>query len=833
MTERVAQLYKRTILHHPFTVIVLLSLLFSFFIYHAKNFELDASTDSLLLENDKDLEKFRQVVKRYGTMEFLLVTFTPEKDLFSDETLKTLKSLKNDLQKVNNVDSVITLLDLPLLTSSNKKLTELADGVPTIESEGVDKVKAKKELTESFLYKEYIISLDGGTTGILINLKNDKKIRELATKRKDFFALKQKGPLSPELQKEYDTVTKQYYERKRLLDKQTHTYIGEFRAILDKYRDKGTLHLGGIPMITDDMITFIKNDLVIFGIGVFAFLVLTLSIIFRQIRFVTLPLVSCIFAGLLMVGILGFVQWKVTVISSNFISLMLILTMSMNVHLIVRYLQLTHEMEEADQADIVAMTVKKMVWPCLYTALTTIIAFGSLIFSDIKPVIDFGWMMSIGLAVTFLTTFLLFPALLVSLKKLDARYKEPTKSIITAKLAQITETYGNTILVFSVLLFVVSGIGISKLKVENSFINYFSKKTEIYQGMKLIDDKLGGTTPLDITLSFNNKKEEKNKTVSETKSSEGEEEDYLEDDYLSGIVESDPADTWFQPRKINRIKAVHDYLESIPAVGKVISLASSVRVAEEIKKGELDSIELAILYKKIPLDIRNQAIDPYISIKNNEARISLRIKDSQDGLRRNELLKKIQYDLAHTLNIPEDKFSISGILVLYNNMLQSLFSSQILSIGFVMLGISIMFLILFQSVTLSLIGIIPNILAAGLILGIIGLLGIPLDMMTITIASITIGIAVDNSIHYIYRFREEFAIHKDYIKTLHICHTNIGRAVYYTSITIIFGFSILILSNFIPTIYFGFFTALAMFTALLAVLTLLPKLILMVKPFGK
>ena len=582
-------------------------------------------------------------------------------------------------------------------------------------------------------------------------------------------------------------------------------------------------------MIADDMITFIKNDLLVFGAGVFAFLVIMLSIIFRQPRFVLLPLCSCVFAVVIMMGLLGLTGWPVTVISSNFISLMLILTMSMNVHLIVRYRQLSRDFAGQNQTELVSRTVRRMVWPCLYTALTTMIGFGSLVVSDIKPVIDFGWMMTLGLSVTFMTSFLLFPVILVSL---DKKITSPGKQEVpfTASLARITEKFGNGVVVTALLLAALSLYGVSRLKVENSFVNYFSDTTEIHQGLTLIDNELGGTAPMDVVLKFDPVKE----YGEEEESLEGEDEFDDLDDLFGGFDEepADPADAWFTAYKVDRIKAVHDYLDSLPAVGKVLSLASLLRLAEDLNEGEeFDAFELAIINKKMPQEIKEQLIDPYISIANNEARINIRILDSLPELRRKQFLEKIDADLRTELGLTEDEFQVSGMMVLYNNMLQSLFTSQIETLGVVMLGIALMLLVLFRSFSLALIGILPNILAAGIILGLMGILDIPLDMMTITIAAITIGIAVDNSIHYIYRFREEYPGKADYVSTLHYCHANIGRAVFYTAITIIIGFSILVMSNFIPTIYFGLLTALAMFIALLAALTLLPKLILIFRPF--
>ena len=396
--------------------------------------------------------------------------------------------------------------------------------------------------------------------------------------------------------------------------------------------------------------------------------------------------------------------------------------------------------------------------------------------------------------------------------------KENQNSKITYFLANKSIYNKSLILLITVLVILLSVIGINKLEVENSFINYFSKETEIYKGMKLIDEKLGGTTPLEIILKFPKNEEESDNG--------NEENDWGEDD------DENVEKYWFTKDKIDKIDKIHNYLETLPEVGKVLSFSSIIEVATNLNNNKpLGSLEMGVLYSKIPDSIKQEIVNPYISIENSEARINLRIKDSQENLRRNDLLKKINFDLRNKLNLKDDEFKLAGVLILFNNLLQSLFKSQILTLGFVMMGILAMFLILFKNIKLSLIGVIPNFLAAFFILGIIGILNIPLDLMTITIAAITIGIAVDNSIHYIYRFKEEFSKIKDYNKTIKHCHSTVGVAIVNTSITIVFGFSILFLSNFIPTIYFGIFTGIAMLFAMLSVLTLLPAMLLLFKPF--
>ena len=572
-------------------------------------------------------------------------------------------------------------------------------------------------------------------------------------------------------------------------------------------------------MIADDMMSFIKSDIIVFGIGVLLFIIGTLWFVFRKTIWIIVPISSCFFSVIIMMGILGLLGWKVTVISSNFIALMLILTMAMNIHMSTRFLQLRESYPNKNIFDLINLTTRKMFWPILYTVLTTIIAFLSLIFSGIKPIIDFGWMMTLGLITSFIITFTLLPSLINFVPKENISLNRYKSSLITSFFAKISQTNQKTIFTITGVVIILSFIGISRLEVENSFINYFSKKTEIYKGMKLIDEKLGGTTPLEVILKFPKKEKEKN-------DEEDEFDDWGDED------NQDDEKYWFTKDKIDRISSVHNYLDGLPQVGKVLSFSSIVDVATLLNNNKpLGTLEMGVLYSKIPESIKSEIIDPYISIKNNEARINLRIIDSQENLRRNDLINKINYDLKNKLGLAEKDFKLAGVLILFNNLLQSLFKSQILTLGLVMVGIFAMFLILFKNIKLSFIGVVPNFIAAFFILGIIGLLGIPLDMMTITIAAITIGIAVDNSIHYIYRFKEEFNESNNYNKTLELCHSTVGRAILNTSMTIVFGFSILVLSKFIPTIYFGIFTGLAMLLAMVSVLTLLPSLILLIKPF--
>ena len=794
----ITQLYQNIVLKNPKSILIILLIALFSFGYFSKDFRLDASSETLLIEGDPDLKYLQEISNRYGSKEFLILTYTPNEGMITESSINNLLSLKYKIQSLEWVHSVITLLDVPLLNNSEAPLQERLENFKTLKDDDVNKERGFKEIISSPVFRNFVISEDGKTTGIIVYLKKNKLLENIKDKSKQ------------EIENYNDQIKKQ-----------NHKNILEIRDVIKSYEDIGKIHLGGIPMIADDMMTFIKSDIIVFGLGVLLFIIITLWYVFRKLIWILVPISSCFFSVIIMTGLLGLLGWKVTVISSNFIALMLILTMAMNIHMSTRFLQLKEVYPDKTNLDLISLTTNKMFWPILYTVLTTVIAFLSLIFSEIKPIIDFGWMMTMGLITSFIITFTLLPSLVNFVPKENISLNVYKESKITLFFSNISQKNQKIIFTITGLVIILSLIGISRLQVENSFINYFNKKTEIYKGMKLIDEELGGTTPLEIILKF--PKKEKNIL---------DDQDEFDDDWGDESNNESDEKYWFTKDKIDKIASVHNYLDSLPEIGKVLSFSSIIDVATLLNNNKpLGTLEMGVLYSKIPESIKTEIIDPYISIKDNEARINVRIIDSKKDLRRNDLIKKINYDLQNKLGLNEKEFKLAGVLILFNNLLQSLFKSQILTLGLVMIGIFSMFVVLFRNIKLSLIGVVPNFIAAFFILGIIGLLGIPLDMMTITIAAITIGIAVDNSIHYIYRFKEEFKSTKNYNDTIKICHSTVGKAILNTSITIVFGFSILVLSKFIPTIYFGIFTGIAMLLAMISVLTLLPSLILLIKPF--
>ena len=820
-------MYKK-ILTYPKLLIIFLLFLLSIATYFSKEFKLDASADTLLLENDPDLKYLREINKKYGSEEFFILTYEPKGKI----NVQSINELEKFVNKINNlqwVSKTISIINAPLLQSSDEPLMDRIKNLKYITNPEIKFDVALNELVKSPVYKNLIISEDAKTLGIVVYLKDNQEYLKQISDKSMMLTVQNERQLNNEENNKLKKINTEIERLKKRQGDLISTYNQTIKDLIKNQSQFADIRLSGIPMIADDMITFIKNDIVIFGIGVFAFIIFILWIVFKNLKWVSFPLINCFASILIMVGFLGGLNWKVTVISSNFIALMLILTISMNIHYLVRYIQLQNEFPKLKLLDLVIKTSSNIFYPILYAVLTTICAFMSLVFSDIKPVIDFGWMMTYGLLVSFSLSFLLLPSLILIFNPSTSITFKEKKSKFADLLAKISINFPISIYLSALFLICFSIYGISNLKVENSFINYFSSKTEIHKGMKNIDQKLGGTTPLEIILKF------KKPVATETK----EEDSFLgasdkKDDFLGEDNEkklNDKYKYWFTRDKIDKIIEIHNYLENNPYIGKVLSFSSILNIAESLNKGKaLGSLEMGVLYDKLPLDIKKNIIEPYISVKDDEARISMRIKDSNPELRRKDLINTIDNDLQTKFLLSKDEYKITGVLVIFNNLLQSLFDSQIKTLGIVMFAIFVMFLILFKSITYSLIGTIPNFIAAFFVLGFIGFLNIPLDMMTITIAAITIGIAVDNSIHYIYRFREEKEKLQTNEKIIDICHHTVGKAIISTSITIVFGFSILGFSNFIPTIYFGLFTGMAMITALVLVLTLLPRLLIQFAP---
>ncbi len=778
-----------------------------------KSFKLDASSDALVIEGDEAFKIYRETGEIFGSSDFLIITFTPDSDLFSPQSLATIKSLDTQLEKLPGVQSVLTILDAPIFFQPKVPLVDLMDNLKTLESEDIDFAAAKKEIINNPVYSELIINPSGDTTAMQVTLEENSLYRNLIRKRYELLAF---NNLSSTQKNELTNINKQISKINDDEAKQRANLIAQIRYLLKQNTANGTLFLGGASMIATDMMGFIKSDLLIFGAGVAIVFCLMLYLFFQNIWFVLLPLGNAFLTTVFTASVLGLMDWKISVISSNFIALLLILTISLTVHVLVRFIEVSRNSELVD--DAIYHTLNQMVIPCLFAALTTAIAFLSLVMGDIKPVIEFGKMMSVGMIFAFFFTFTFLPSAMKLAIKSTNIHSLAFINKIPSRLGWLAINKGKKIAVFFLFVSISLIYGISKLEVENRFIDYFSPDTEIYQGMLLLDQELGGTATLDILI------DQPPEVIFDDSNFDG--DDLFEDDLFEDDS-SDASGYWWNATSLSRLEEIHDYLDEIPEMGKVLSVASGIKLARMINDGnDLNDLELALLRSVLPEDIKDTLLYSYINQDDSKVRISARVLESAQTLNRKELLEKINFDLVNKFDLDEEQFQVTGLAVLYNNMLQSLFSSQIKSLGLVFAVIGLMILVLFRSVKITLIALTPNLITAGSVLGLLGILSIPLDIMTITVAAISVGMAVDNTIHYLYRYKTEVD-NKDLINDQRILnsHNSVGRAVFYTATTISAGFSIFALSSFTPTILFGLFTAFALMVSFFASLTLLPFLL--------
>ena len=781
-------------------------------------FQLDASSDTLLLDNDPDLKIYRENSRKYGSSDFLVIAFTPNKDIFTNETISLLENLVGKLKEVDGISNVLSLFDVPLLSYSEQSINELAENVVTLSTDDVDLTKAKYEFETNEVYRGLLISKDLKTIALQMTLKPNESYQKLISKRYEL--LDQKNLIEEKsFKQDLESLDFQIEEQKQINLINEATLINEVRRITKDYEGYGEIFLGGGAMIAHDTIKMIQQDLFTFGVAVFFMFVLILSIIFRQFRWVIVPLVSAGLSALFTTGLISWIGWKVTVVSANFIALLMIIGISLTVHLVVRYREITSKFNDISHNEALKRTLSQMFLPCLYTALTTMVAFASLIISDIRPIIDFGLLMVLSIFIAFSVSFVFFGSLASLMNKNLKDTNIDYSSGFTTWINSLVVRFKNLILLISLLGFIFSIVGINKLSVENKFIDYFKPSTEIYKGLSLIDKKLGGTAPLDIIISAPENNFEN---------------DYeSEEDFDDFGLETEQYGYWFNSQNLSYLEEIHDYLEARPEIGKVLSVSSAIKLAEIVKGNKLDDLELALLRKVLPEDINNQLLSSFISEDDNQVRLSARVIESMDGLNRKNLIEEVKNDLIKNYELTEDQFYLSGISVIYNNLLQSLFQSLIGSLSIVFAAIFVMFIILFRSLYMAIIAMIPNLLSASSVLGIIGWSGIPIDIMTVTVAAISIGIGVDNTIHYVHRFLKEYEQNNNYDLAIKNSHSTIGRAMFYTSLTIVLGFMILVSSNFNPSVFFGIFTSFSMIVAILAALMLLPVLIRHLKPFGR
>ena len=791
------------------SLVLVLSVVFG---YLSTKLSIDASAETLLLEHDPDLKAYRQIAKRYDSPGLLVVAFTPKDDLFSPKNLELIKNLSGELAKNDMVSSVISILNVPLLNSVKGGVTGILDHTPTLSDKDINISKAKLEFAKSPIYSGNLISKDLKTTAIALNLKQDEKFNELLNERNLLSQKESNGTITQAEKEKFKALLAEFKAYRDELRKSDHKNLEAIKAAIAKFNANDELFLGGANMIADDMIGFIKSDLLVYGLSVLALLSFSLWLFFRQIRWIVLPMFICAVSAIFTTGIFGMFGWEVTVISSNYIALQLIITISTVIHLVVSYREFYAKHPKYSQNQLIYLTLRDKFSPSFWAIFTTVIGFSSLMSADIKPVIMLGIMMSAGISVSLVLAFLLFGAVNVNLKKLAPVRTFENSFKFTKYCANLALNSRKIIYAVCVLVVCFGVYGISKIKVENSFIGYFKESTQIRQGMQVIDTKLGGTIPVDVIVKFKE---------SEPKQEKTDEKDDFESEFEN---DAKSAKYWFNSYHTRVAEKIHDYLKEQNFVGNVSSLATLIKAIKELNNGVSDDFLLAAMYEKLPLEYKKILLSPYVSVENDELRFSLRIIDSDSELRRNEFLKELKAGLAKLTENDNVNIEVAGMMVLYNNMLQNLLSSQVDTFGLTVAILFVIFCFVFRSIKLATIAIVSNLIPLCTLFGVMGFFGIPLDVMSITIAAISIGIGVDDIIHYIHRFKEEL-LTKGVFESIKAAHASIGYAMYYTSFTIFLGFSVMITSNFIPTIYFGLLTDLVMVFMLLGALIILPSLI--------
>ena len=838
-SDKIKQKLARMLVSAPKLSLALALILCAFLCAFAPKLAIDASTQTLLLENDKDLELWRDITKRYKIPNTLVIAYTPNSDLLSQNSISTLAALSKDLAQIKGVKSVFSMLDAPLLLSSGLKFSDLLGIIPTLKDSNASKEAIKAEFLNSPFYKNSLVSSDFKTTALLLTLEPNPGYNEFIasiTELENTLKNAENNATAKTLLKEQRAAFKAYRDELRVAE---HEQITQIRQVIAKYNQNSQtriphqdefsnsqtripyqapssqLFLGGINMIADDMIAFVRSDLATYGLATLLLCSLCLFVYYLQLRYVFLAIFICLVCVGVASGLFGLLGFEITVISSNYIALQLIITLSVVIHLINSYREFFRKKSSFSQKAIVYLALKERMSPCFFAIFTTIIGFISLVFSDIRPIISLGVMMSASITLSLILSFWLFGSIMSLLSKKSVNTAFERYFSLTTLCAKIALNLRARKVVFAIsaLGLCVGLWGISKLSVENSFIGYFKESTDIYKGMELIDNKLGGTVPLDIIISFKkDKKEPRNSS--------------LDDEFADEFASSDAAQYWFNERRMSVLKSVNEYLKNKEFIGSVSSLADLLEVGKELNEGrELDALALALIYSSLSGERRELILTPFVSIENDELHFSVRTLDSDPRLKRAEFLRTLQNELNELVG-ENAQVKISGAMKLYTNMLDSLFSSQINSLGFVLLAFFATFWLIFASLRLAIIAICINILPLICVLGAMGLAGLSLDIMSITIGSISLGIGVDSAIHYIYRYKRELAHFKDSKKAIIASHASIGYALYYTSFAVFIGFGVMISSNFWPTIYFGALTDLVMFFMLASSLILLPSLLL-------
>jgi hypothetical protein len=760
--------------------------------WQARHFEIDASAETLLTRNNEKYIQSKLVDREFSPEEFLFVAYQPkDRPVLSRETFEELRAIANEIGQLERVASVRSILNVPLPTlAADGNLASLDAAALTIDSAGFSIDAISSALRGHPIYEDLLIDRGQTVTALQVLFRPDAELSALDDRITTLEAAALDGSADDETAAELERLRKEAAPLQKRLTEVRNREVQAIRGIAEKYEDDADIYLGGVHVLGYQLVQIVRNDLVVFGAAIAFLIAILLLALFRELRWIVIAFACCLTSIVCTIGLFGLLGFKATVISANFVALQLILTLALVVHLTVQYREYARTRKEWSQARLIRETMRNKTPPSLYTGITTAMGFASLLASGIQPVISFGWMMAIAMAISLTVTLVLFPALLTILNWRTEVDEAGRIGRILGGLANLAISRSGLIGISAVLLLGVCVAGFLRLDVENSFINYFSDSTDVHRELTFVDRNLGGSTPLDI------------------------------------VYTAPPADEdlLMNAETFQTMQLLQELLEQHEAVGKILSPVNFTALARETNDGKpLTEYEVAAVYRLMDEDLRESLLGSYYSPDTRNVRISLRIRDTTPDLDRGELLELLRDDIRTALG-EDAEYRMTNLFVLYQDILERLFRSQVLTLGIVIAALFVTFLVIFRSLRVALIAIVPNILVTATVFGIMGWLGIALDLMTITIAAVAMGIAVDNTIHYIHRYRSD-ARTSDPASAIRSTHGSVGFAMIYTTLIVVTGFGSLAFSDFVPSVLFGVLTGVALSGAFLFDSTVLPALL--------
>ncbi|MEP1445011.1 MAG: MMPL family transporter [Paraglaciecola sp.] len=768
--------------------VLLITLCLGWFVQY---FKIDASAETLLVKDNRLYIQSQVMNERFSPDEFILLAYEPKNhDLFSDQTFEDIQLLSAKLKTLPRVQSVTHILNVPLLSQMNELDPNLVASDWTWLSKQFSHQTMRQTFDQHPIFTDLLVNQKMSATSIQVIFKKHPELSEIES---DIINLNKKRltqEFTPEDEEKVQQLKAQADPIRQEVNIQREQEIQQIYAFADTVKNNARVYLGGSYVLGHQLINIIRADLKLFGSAIGLAICMMLFILFRSWRWVVIPIACCATSVVMTMGLFGIFDLRTTVISSNFIALQLILTLAICVHLIVQYRQLASDDAKATQAQLVSQTLRQKIKPCFYAGITTSVGFGSLIFSGIQPVVSFGWMMIIAMLVSIGLSLIFLPALLCLFPRSQAMAPNKISQRFVQWVSVITLKHSTKVVVVFAVITAIAILGVFRLSVENSFLNYFAKDTKVRQELTFIDQQFGGSTPFDIII-----------------------------DVPENMQKTDLA---LSAKSIQQLQIIQTILKQYPASGNTTSVVNFTELAMKLNQGRpLTEYELTAIYHLVDENLRESLLGSYFSIENQQLRLSSRVKDSTEGFNRKEYLENLRIDLEKN-GIAEDQYQFTNLFVLYQDILQRLFNSQILTLGIVYIALLLVMWVLFKRLSVALIALIPNVICTLVILAVMGYANIPLDLMTITIAAIAMGIAVDDTIHFVHHYLNGDASPTKAVKQAYF---SVGYAMLFTTMIICVGFALLAFSDFVPSMLFGLLTALAMIAALITDLTLLPALL--------